>query len=83
MGYILVINSGETYMIRFTAIMIDETRTEFSVWQLADSRAEARQILAEYYPESRLISIRTPEEIAYDEQDRYDRINLDEWDWFS
>jgi len=71
-------------MILFSAILLDETRTEFVAEQRAASRAEARQILAENYPESRLISISTLQELEQYRLDYEARISrqIDEGDWF-
>jgi hypothetical protein len=71
-------------MILFTAIMRDETRTEFTVARRANSRAEARETLKDDYPESVMISISTPQELEQYQLDRDARINrqIDEGDWF-
>ena len=47
-------------MIRFHAVMLDETRCEFGVRVKADSRESAYEKLKEDYPESRCVQLESP-----------------------
>lgn len=49
-------------MIKYWAVMLDETRCEFGVGIEANSKAEAYAILEEDYPESRCVQLESPED---------------------
>lgn len=57
-------------MTKFHAVMADELDEEFGVSVTAKSRAEARRILAEDYPESRCVQLESP----YDTMQRMRRL---------
>lgn len=68
-------------MIKFHAVMLDETRCEFGVDFEAASRHEASDWLEENYPESRCVQLETPEESAEREQAIIDHIRRGgDWD---
>lgn len=49
-------------MIKFHAVMLDETRCEFGADVEANSREEAYRLLEEDYPESTCIQLESPED---------------------
>lgn len=51
-------------MTTYSAIMLDETFSEFSVEVKAKSRAKAYDQLREMYPESRVVKLQSPAEQA-------------------
>lgn len=61
-------------MTKFHAVMLDETRCEFGVDVEANSREEARNILAEDYPESRCVQLESPTDSRRREQHLEDLI---------
>ncbi len=60
-------------MIKFHAVMIDETGCEFGVDIEATSRSEARDILREDYPESTCDQLESPKDTSAREKRIYDR----------
>jgi hypothetical protein len=61
-------------MIRFHAVMLDETRCEFGVEVEAANRADAFEYLCENYPESRVVQLESPSDTAERERELYRRI---------
>lgn len=74
-------------MIRFHAVMIDETGGEFGVDVTAPNRSKAFEMLAEDYPESRCDQLESPRDAADREQRMYARIDREmngdfrEWEY--
>lgn len=62
-------------MARFWGVFLDETRCEFGAPIEADTKAEAWQIAAESYPESKCVQLESPEDTAAREKAMYDRIS--------
>jgi hypothetical protein len=60
-------------MIKFHAVLLDETGCEFGAGVEAETRAEAYELLAEDYPESRVVQLESPEDTTA----REDRIYRD------
>lgn len=60
-------------IIHFHAVMIDETGCEFGADIEAHSRGEAYSLLREYYPESRVDQLESPEDTARREAETYAR----------
>lgn len=71
-------------MTHFHAVMLDETGCEFGAPVEAATRDEAYEILAEDYPESRVVQLESPEDTRAREQRIYDsvrrEIDGDDWD---
>ncbi len=61
-------------MKQYHAVMIDETGCEFGADVEANSVGEARNILEEDYPESRIDEIKTQEQWDRDQADREARL---------
>lgn len=64
-------------MIKFHAVLLDETRCEFGASVEAATRAEAYEILAEDYPESQVVQLESPEDTAAREERMYRQIESD------
>ena len=56
-------------MVRFHAVLLDETRCEFGAGVEAETREAAYAQLAEDYPESRVIQLESPDDTARRERD--------------
>lgn len=68
-------------MIKFHAVMIDETGCEFGVDLEADSREEAYDQLEENYPESNVAQLESEAESSKREADMYAHIEAGgDWD---
>lgn len=68
-------------MIKFHAVMLDETRCEFGVDVEAPSKSEAYDILRRDYPESRCIQLESPEDSAERIHRMYRHIEMGgDWD---
>ena len=68
-------------MIKFHAVMIDETGCEFGAEVEAETRAEAYDILCENYPESRCDQLESPEDTYARESAIYHHISRGgDWD---
>ena len=61
-------------MTMYHAVMIGEEGSEFGVDQEASSKEEARELIQENYPESRIDQLESPEDARRREQDVYDRV---------
>lgn len=61
-------------MIKYHAVMLDETRCEFGVSVEAEDRAAAYQQLRDNYPESRCVQLEDAFDTARREAAIYDRI---------
>lgn len=59
-------------MIRFHAVMLDETGCEFGADVEAMNHGEASDKLADMYPESRCVQLESPEETAARQQRIYE-----------
>ena len=59
-------------MIRFHAVMLDETRCEFGVSVEAKTRADAYEQLEENYPESKCVQLESPEDTRERERRLYE-----------
>jgi len=72
-------------MIRYHAVMVDETGCEFGATFEAKDRNQAFHYVYENYPESRCVQMESPEDTAKREQDTYDRMSAelddDGWDF--
>lgn len=66
-------------MIRFHAVLVDETNCEFTVVIDAPSRSEARDSLDNEYPESRVKVLQTSEEQEQEQMDREKRIYSEDY----
>ena len=62
-------------MIKYHAVMLDETGCEFGADVEAENRQEAHNKLAEDYPESRCVQLESPEDTAAREQQIHDDID--------
>jgi len=62
-------------VIRFHAVMIDETGCEFGADIEALDRASAREGLRDNYPESRIAQLESPEDTAEREREMYNHIS--------
>ena len=62
-------------MIKFWAVMLDETGCEFGVGVEADTREQAYEILEEDYVESRCVQFESPQDTADREKAMYDDIS--------
>lgn len=68
-------------MIKFYAVMLDETGCEFGTGVEATSRSAAYEKLAEDYPESRCVQLESPEDADRRNQEMYDHISRGgDWD---
>jgi hypothetical protein len=68
-------------MVRFHAVMLDETRCEFGHSFEAESREAAYEYLEENYPESSCVQLETPGQSADRERAMYDHISQGgDWD---
>ena len=68
-------------MIKFHAVMIDETGCEFGAEVEAETREEAWDILRENYPESRCDQLESPEDTAERERRMHEHIERGgDWD---
>jgi hypothetical protein len=61
-------------MIRFHAVMLDETGCEFGAEVTAEDRSTAYDMLRENYPESRCVQLESPEDTAERERRMYEEI---------
>lgn len=68
-------------MIKFHAVMLDETGCEFGVGVEAASRSVAYEKLAEDYPESRCVQLESPEDTAARERRMMREID-EEYGWY-
>lgn len=64
-------------MIKFHAVMLDETGCEFGVGVTAANRSDAYDQLREDYPESRCIQLESPQDTAERERRMMDRIEME------
>ena len=62
-------------MIKYHAVMLDETRCEFGASVEAENRAAAHDWLRENYPESRCVQLESPEDTAEREAAMHDHIS--------
>jgi hypothetical protein len=62
-------------MVKFWAVMLDETGCEFGVGVEAETREDAYNQLEEDWCESRCVQLESPEDTTRREQAMYDRIN--------
>jgi len=62
-------------MIKFWAVMLDETGCEFGVGVEAETREDAYRQLEEDYSESRCVQLESPADTAAREKRMYDEIN--------
>jgi hypothetical protein len=51
-------------MVDFHAVMISETGCEFGATVTAETRADARDLLADLYPEARCAQLESPQDRA-------------------
>lgn len=61
-------------MVKFHAVMLDETGCEFGAGVEAEDREAAREQLRDNYPESRVVQLESPEDTRQREAVMYDRI---------
>ncbi len=61
-------------MIKFHAVLLDETRCEFGADIEAENREEAYSQLAENYPESKVVQLESPTDTANREADMHRHI---------
>jgi hypothetical protein len=61
-------------MIRFHAVMLDETGCEFGATIEARTRHQAYEIIREDFPESRCIQLESPTDTARRERALYERM---------